>query len=125
MNPTNEHYEKSMTIQELLVLLKRYLVLIIAAGIIGGVFVYCVCSIFVAPVYEANAKMIVNSRQEQTGSVTSDQITSAKKLMDTYAIIIRGRYVLEPVIDKLQLSMSVEKLAGMVSVTSVNNTQVM
>lgn len=125
MNPINEHNEKSISFQELFVLLKRYLALIIAAGLIGGIVTYCICSFFVAPVYEANAKMIVNSRQEQTGSVTNDQITSAQKLVDTYAIIIRSQPVLEPVIEKLNLNIDVEVLAKAVAVTSVNDTQVM
>ena len=125
MNVSQEQHEKSISFQELFVLLKRYLALIIAAGLIGGIVTYCICSFFVAPVYEANAKMIVNSRQEQTGSVTNDQITSAQKLVDTYAIIIRSQPVLEPVIQNLNLPMDVEKLAKKVTVTSVNDTQVM
>ena len=111
--------------QEIYVLIKRYLMLILTAGVIGGVITYCVCSFFVDPVYEASAKMIVNSRQEQTGTVTNDQITSAQKLVDTYAIIIRSQPVLEPVIQNLNLPMDVDKLARKVTVTSVNETQVM
>lgn len=125
MNPMNEHNEKSISFQELYILLKRYLALILAAGLVGGMLTYCVCSFFVAPVYEASAKMIVNSRQEQTGSVTNDQITSSQKLVDTYAIIIRSQSVLEPVIENLNLDMDAEKLARKVTVTSVNDTQVM
>lgn len=125
MNPMNEHNEKSISFQELFVLLKRYLLLIIVAGLIGGIVTYCTCSFLVDPVYEASAKMIVNSRQEQTGSVTNDQITSSQKLVDTYAIIIRSQPVLEPVIQNLGLQMDVEKLARKVTVTSVNDTQVM
>ena len=78
MNQMNEHNEKSISFQELYVLVKRYLLVIIAAGLIGGIAAYCICSFFVDPVYEASAKMIVNSRQEQTGSVTNDHITSAQ-----------------------------------------------
>lgn len=125
MNPTKGYSEKAISIQELFVLLKRYLVLIIAAGLIGGIATYCVYSFFVDPVYEASAKMIVNSRQEQTGSVTNDQITSAQKLVDTYGIIIRSRKVLEPVSMNLDFTTDVDRLASMVTVTSVNDTQVM
>lgn len=121
----NEQNVKSISIQELFVLLKRYFLLIVVAGIIGGAIAYCVCTYLVDPVYEANAKMIVNSRQEQTGTVTNDQITSAQKLVDTYAIIIRSQTVLEPVVSKLQLNMDSEQLAKIVTVTSVNETQVM
>lgn len=125
MYSRKESYERGISIQEMFVLLKRYLLLIVAAGLIGGIATYCVCSFLVAPVYEASAKMLVNSRQEQTGTVTNDQITSAQKLVDTYAIIIRSRPVLTPVIENLNFPMNVDKLAKMVTVTSVNNTQVM
>ena len=121
----NEQNVKSISVQELFVLLKRYLFLILIAGIIGGIITYCICTFLVAPVYQANAKMIVNSRQEQTGTVTNDQITSAQKLVDTYAIIIRSQTVLEPVVNKLQLPMDFERLAKIVTVKSVNETQVM
>ena len=125
MNPMNERNEKTISIQELFVLVKRYVALILAAGLIGGIVTYGICRFFVDPVYEASAKMIVNSRQEQNGTVTNDQITSSQKLVDTYAIIIRSYPVLEPVIENLGLQMDVEKLAKKVTVTSVNDTQVM
>lgn len=125
MSIAQEQKEQSISMQELYILVRRYILLIIAAGIIGSILTYCACSFFVAPVYEASAKMIVNSRQEQTGTVTNDQITSAQKLVDTYAIIIRSQPVLEPVIETLGLSMDVERLAKKVTVTSVNDTQVM
>ena len=58
MNPMNEHKEKSISMQELYVLVERYLLVILAAGVIGGVITYSVCSFLMAPVYEASAKMI-------------------------------------------------------------------
>ena len=125
MNQSREQREKSISFQEMYVLIKRHFILILTAGLICGIVTFCICSFLVAPVYEASAKMSVNSRQEQTGSVTNDQITSSQKLVDTYAIIIRSQPVLEPVIENLNLSMDVEKLAKKVTVTSVNDTQVM
>ena len=111
--------------QELYVLVRKYIALILVAGIMGGAFTFCICNFLVAPVYEANAKMIVNSRQEQNGNLTNDQILSAQKLVDTYAIIIRSQTVMQPVVEKLNLSMDAERLAKMVTVKSVNGTQVM
>jgi capsular polysaccharide biosynthesis protein len=125
MNPIHEHSDKSISIQELFILLKRYVLIILAAGLLGGILTHCLCNMFLDPVYEANAKMIVNSRQEQNGSLTNDQITSSQKLVNTYAIIIRSQPVLEPVIDNLGLSMDAEALSKKVMVTSVNETQVM
>ena len=45
--------------------------------------------------------MIVNTRQDTTSNVTSDQINSATKLVSTYSIIIKSDTVLQQVIDNL------------------------
>ena len=100
MNMDREHRDRSISLQQLFVLLRRYVALILVSGLVCGLITWCVCSYLVAPVYEASAKMIVNSRQEQTGNMTNDQITSAQKLVDTYAIIIRSQPVMAPVIEK-------------------------
>ena len=125
MNAVQERKEYSISVMEMLTLVKRHLIMILAAGLIGGFLTFTVCSLFVAPVYKASAKMIVNSRVEQSGTVTNDQITSSQKLVDTYAIIIRSQTVLNPVIENLDLPISYTKLQKMVSVSSVNGTQVM
>lgn len=125
MNNSQNHTSDSITLMELFGLIKRHLVIIMIAGMIGGAVTFVACKLFVQPVYKASAKMIVNVRQDQSSTVTNDQITSSQKLADTYAIIIRSQTVLVPVIDKLQLPMTYEELQKIVSVTSVNNTQVM
>lgn len=125
MNSMNEQGNKMIGLQELFGLLRKNLLLILAVGLLGGVLTFCVCRFLIPPVYEASAKMIVNSRQDQTAPVTNDQITSAQNLVDTYAIIIRSQPVLEPVIETLELPTTFEKLATKVSVTPVNETQVM
>ena len=114
MNTSQTRSEYSIDMMELFALIKRHLVWIIAAGVVGGLLTFGVCSFLVQPVYKASAKMIVNVRQDQSTTVTNDQITSSQKLADTYAIIIRSRTVLVPVIEKLDLSMSFEKLQKMV-----------
>ena len=69
--------------------------------------------------------MIVNTRQDITSNVTSDQINSATKLVSTYSIIIKSDTVLQQVIDNLGLSLTYEKLAERVTVSAVDDTQVM
>ena len=58
----------------------------------------------ITPQYESSALMIVNTRQDTTSTVTSDQINSATKLVSTYSIIIKSDTVLQQVIDDLGLS---------------------
>ena len=64
----------------------------------------------ITPQYESSALMIVNTRQDTTSTVTSDQINSATKLVSTYSIIIKSDTVLQQVIDDLGLSLSYSEL---------------
>lgn len=125
MNTSQNQNTYSISLMDLFSLIKRHLVFILIAGMIGGLAAFVTCKLFIQPVYKASAKMIVNVRQDQASTVTNDQITSSQKLADTYAIIIRSQTVLVPVIEKLELSMTYEDLQKIVSVTSVNDTQVM
>ena len=54
------------------------IVLCAAAGLLFTIF-------GMTPQYQAEATMIVNNRQDQTVSITNDQLVSAQKLVDTYS----------------------------------------
>lgn len=98
---------------------------IIIATVIFGLIGLVGSTLFITPIYEATAKMIVNIRKDENQNVTNDQLNSAKSLVDTYAIIIRSRDVLNQVISDLNLPESYDQLLGCVSVHAVNDTQVM
>ena len=65
-----------------------------------------VSKFLMTPKYQASALMIVNTRQDTTSNVTSDQINSATKLVSTYSIIIKSDTVLQQVINNLGLSLT-------------------
>ena len=69
--------------------------------------------------------MIVNTRQDTTTTFTSDNFNSAKNLISTYAVIIKGNTVLNEVIDELELDMTYGELYKMVEVADVDSTQIM
>lgn len=98
---------------------------IILATVLFGVLGYFGSKMLVTPIYEAGAKMIVNTRKDESQNVTNDQINSAKNLVDTYAVIIRSRDVLNQVITDLKLPETYAQLASCISVKAVNDTQVM
>lgn len=98
---------------------------IVIATVIFGLLGFAGSSLFITPIYEASAKMIINTRKDVNQNVTNDQLNSAKSLVDTYAIIIRSRDVLNRVNSELGLGESYEQLANSISVHAVNNTQVM
>lgn len=83
--------------------------------------------------FESYATMIVNTRQDQSASVTNDQINSAKQLVLTYSYILKSDTILDKVIDNLNLtniegfeSITSKKLSeDIVNIQQVDTTQVM
>lgn len=110
---------------ELLLALKEKIVVILISFIVAAVVGWGVSSCLITPKYEASVNMIVNVRIETTENVTNDDISSAQKLVNTYAIIIKSNLVLNEVIKNLKLELPYEELYELVSVDSINNTQIM
>ena len=110
---------------ELLQQIKKHLYIFIISMIAAGFVGLVISSYFITPEYEAAVTMIVNTKQDNSTTVTNDNITSAQNLVATYSIIIKSNVVLNQVIDNLNLDMRYEDLEDIVSVDAVNDTQIM
>lgn len=98
---------------------------IAGAALAAALLCLAVCEFCLTPRYEASIDLIVNSRQENTGAVTNDSITSARSLTDTYAIVLKSNIVLDEVIETLGLPMTWQELSDAIRVASVDDTQIM
>ena len=120
----NEEYE-TIDLLEVLNAVRQHLLAVILTILILACAGFGVSKFLMTPKYQASALMIVNTRQDTTSNVTSDQINSATKLVSTYSIIIKSDTVLQQVINNLGLSLTYSELAGRVAVSAVDDTQVM
>ena len=123
----DDNYERDygLVVLELLQTLKEKVALILAATILAAALGWAFSAFLMPRKYEASVNMIVNTRTEIVGVVTSDSISSAQDLVDTYAIIIKSNKVLNQVIEKLDLKMTYEELSKLITVDPIRNTQVM
>ena len=121
----NFERDYGLVVLELLQTLKEKVALILAATILAAALGWAFSAFLMPRKYEASVNMIVNTRTEIVGVVTSDSISSAQDLVDTYAIIIKSNKVLNQVIEKLDLKMTYEELSKRITVDPIRNTQVM
>lgn len=120
----NQEYE-TIDLLELLGVVRRHIVALLLTTVLAAAAGFAVSKFLMTPQYQASALMIVNTRQDTTANVTSDQLNSASKLVSTYSIIVKSDTVLNQVIANLGLNMSYETLADKVGVAAVDDTQVM
>ena len=121
----NMEDEETIDLMELARLLWAHAVQIVAAAVAAALICLLVCMFALTPKYQASINMIVNTRQDTTTTFTSDNFNTAKNLISTYAVIIKGNTVLNKVIDELDLDMTYTELYDMVDVADVDATQIM
>lgn len=126
MERNNNNEEMEIDLLELLrALWKRVWAIILAtvlfaaAALAGTVF-------FVAPKYEAQALMYVNSSLSVGGklSISMSELNAAQSLIDTYAVILKTRSTLNDVIDQTGVAYTYENLTEMIKAESVNGTEI-
>ncbi len=101
---------------------KAWIVLLAAVICCSAVLLYTVN--FVSPQYEASVTMYVNNKSNQEGSaITSNDLTVATKLVNTYINIIKSDRVLEKVVAETGTSISTGSLQKMISAASLNGTE--
>ena len=115
---------EEIDLKELFDFLKEKIALLLVITI-GVCLVGCVYGLFIQkPMYRSYTTVILGSNENNTSSITQNDIALNKNLVNTYAQIVTSRRVLNQVIDELNLNMSYESLKGKINVTALNNTEI-
>lgn len=126
---TSRPDELEINLSQLFYILWNNVVWILLAAVLCADIGYGIATFVKTPIYTASADMLVNNRQNttsgDTSTVTSSDLNASSSLVSTYSIILKSHTVLEEVINTLGLDYSYSELANMISVSTVNNTQVM
>ena len=104
---------------------KFYIVLIILVAVVVAGEVYA--TYLKTPMYKSTTKLVLTSSENSssTGSaITNSDVTLSNNLVKTYSEIVTSYDVLSKVIANLKLDTNPEDLAKKISVSSVNNTQI-
>lgn len=116
--------EEIINIKELVQTLKKrwklIVLLTLSAGLISGAITYYVLT----PVYQASTQILVNQTSSNNQVLDVNQVQTNLELINTYSSIIKSPVILEKVIDKLDLTQSVEDLNKKIKVNSQENSQV-
>ena len=97
------------------------LIIMIAVCLVGSIY-----GLFIQkPMYNSYTTVILGSNESANNSaITQSDLTLAKNLVDTYAEIVKSRRVLDQVITELKLDLTYEELHDKITVTALNNTEI-
>ena len=112
---------EEIDLKELFDFVKNKLGLLITITV-GVCLLGCIYGLLIQkPMYKSYTTIILSGSDSQ---ITQSELTLNKNLVDTYAEIVKSRRVLEQVINELDLDMTYEKLTNKISVSAVNNTEI-
>ena len=99
---------------------KLIFIILIIVGIAAGI-IYT--NYLEVPKYRSYTTILL-TKEESSTAITSSDVTLNKNLVDTYREIIKSRNVLGKVITNLDLEYSIDELGKMITVESVNDTEI-
>jgi capsular exopolysaccharide synthesis family protein len=112
-----------MTLNEYLGAIFRHWAVIAVCAVLGGVLGYAYAK-SQPPVYQAAASVMVVPEQGQNSSELVQGSNYVQNLVASYAVLARSPYVLDPVIDRLELDVTPVSLGNRVAVDNPLNTVV-
>lgn len=113
-----------MTIQQFMSTIKRRIVLIIGIIVLGLSMAAGLSLFVITPIYEAEAQILVNQKNEGTEAYTWDKTQADLRLINTYNVIITSPAILTKVIEQLNLTQTPEELTEKITVSSENESKV-
>lgn len=121
----NSENDSTISIGDILFLLKKHIVMIIIVTIALTICGYILAKFIIPPTYESDAMMVVTAGQTaQSNVITYDQLNTAQQLVNTCAVVLKSETVMDQVIQELGLKTTSRLLANKITVSGVNQTEV-
>lgn len=117
--------ETEIDLVELFWVLWRKLPLMIAVGLFTSLLAFGGSKFLMMPTYQSVTKIyILNKQDSSSANVTYNDLQVGTQLVKDYSELIKSRFVLEAVIEQLDLPISYEQLSGKVAVSTPTDTRV-
>ncbi|MDD3164266.1 MAG: Wzz/FepE/Etk N-terminal domain-containing protein [Oscillospiraceae bacterium] len=118
--------EYEIDLRKILQILYRHLLQILGIVVLFGAAAGLITHYCVTPVYQATGSMYVfNSEgRNQSTTITSTDIMTSQKLVDTYIVVLRSNATLTRVAENVNLGYSAQQIGEMFSAAPVNDTEI-
>ena len=119
-----ENTEYEIDLKEIFSMIKERWLMIVSITAVAVVVAGIISFFVLKPVYESSATLLVSYKQNQESVMTYNDLTMSQKLVNTYSEIIKSRSISESVLKKLDLDLTTEELSEKITVSKVNDTEI-
>lgn len=120
-----ENDEVEIDLREVFMVLLSHTFIIILGGLLAALIGFSVSQFLISPTYESTTKIYILNKQDNA-TVTYSDVQLGTQLTKDYKELVQSRYVLEQVIQKLELGdLTYETLLKKVDVTTPTDTRIL
>lgn len=123
MNENLHDDEIEIDLREIFFAVRKWIWVILAVSILGGITALCCTKLFMTPIYTAENSMLVITKETTLASLADLQMGS--QLTNDYRVLSTSRPVLEAVIENLQLDMTYTQLKNSISIKNPDDTRIL
>ncbi|WP_332237066.1 YveK family protein [Sporolactobacillus sp. KGMB 08714] len=117
--------KEAMGLKDMFCILKKRLLMILAVTLLAGAAGALATHYLMKPKYDATARILVNQSNANPSTLyNTNALQTNVQLVNTYSVIIDDPAVLNQVIRNLHLNMTAEELQGLLTVDTVQNSQI-
>ncbi len=119
-----ERNESQSSLQALLFVLRRKIVLIFAIGVAVALVFALVTMFLITPIYSSTAKFYVNNTSDQMSSVSSQDMSASKSLAESSIVIVKNSTsLLEKVAEASGVNITASKLKSSITAGTYSGTE--
>lgn len=115
--------ELEIDLLEIIQVLWRWAMVIIAVALGTGLIAFVYSKFFITPTYESTTRIVVLS-QNSSDNLTVSDLNLGTQLSNDYKELIKSRDVVETVIEAFRLDVTYEGFVNSISVSSPTNTRI-
>ena len=120
-----EIMEETISLRELFETLKKRMSLIIVITLLAAAISGAMSYFFIKPVYQSSSQILVSQAAAGAlASIAGIGLDADAKYIETYNVIMKSPYILDQVIEELDLKTTPEALNGSVNVAQEGQSQV-
>ncbi len=123
VNTNREKDEIEIDLMEIVMVLMRWIWVIAAAAVVGGLIMLIYSSFFITPTYKSTTRIVVLNT-EKNDDVNLSDLQVGTQLTNDYSELITSRYVVESVIEKFNLNVTYESFVKNIAVSTPSNTRI-
>lgn len=115
--------DNELELRQIFAIFRYNLWVILGATILCAAAVCLVTVFLLTPMYTATASMYVYSDANRANEITSTELTTSQKLVNTYIVVLESDTVLDEVAHKLNEGLTAEAIRKMMTASAVNATE--